>query len=370
MGGVPDQFELVAAGASSAADRLVDAVAASAEISLVDGKAPTRFMLIPLGAITLRDGRGPYRIRDKAHAAEIVAATANFYGSADMPGDYDHQTLAADPIHGKGGRAPASAWVKPANLTVEDDGIYANDVRWTPAAAAAIEGLEYRYISPLFSARKPAQGGDVVRLRNFALVGTGAIRDLPELIAAGVTEEDQMDLTEIAAAAGLGADADVPAIVAAIAKLKASASIVTIAAAAGLAATATVEEVAAAVTTLKAGAAPDLSGYVPASVVEPMRDQLKKLNGERLDNIVDDLVAAGVVIPAKRQSTRDWYEENEVAATAFFKDMPPIIAPGAQLEGHRPGEKITVLSTDQVAAAAAAGMSNDEYLVALNEENE
>lgn len=362
MGGTSNRSALILVAAAASAGT-VQAIACSVELELENGKAPTRIQLLPMGSIVMRDGRGPYRIRDIGHAAEIVEATRKYFGSADMPGDRDHQMLhAVKP--GKGGTAPATAWVKTAMLSAEADGIWANGVEWTPAAAAQIESREYRYISPLFFARPVKDGGDVIQLKNFALVNMGAI-DLPAIAAGLSEEEDHMDLTAIAAALGLSATATVEEIAAAIGEINQKPATSAIAIAAGLAETATVEEIAAAVGSIRK---PDMSGFVPLSVVAPMRDQLKKLNEDRLGRQVDELVAAGVVLPAKRKETLDWFEKDEVAAAAFFKDMPPIVPPGAQLGDRKPAEKATTLSAEEVAACAATGMSHEDFLKAKNEE--
>lgn len=344
---------------------LVQVAAVATEVALQDGKAPSRIKLLPMGRIEMRDGRGPYRLRDQAHADQVVAATRAFFGSADMPGDRDHQiAFAVKP--GVGGTAPATAWVKTANLSAEADGIYANQVEWTPAAAAQLEAREYRYISPLFMARRAEDGGDVVSLKNFALVNIGAI-DLPAIAAGFSGEDEDMTIALIAAALGLTAEATAAQCVESIQALQ-KPSTSTIAIAAGLAETAGVEEIAAAVTTLKSAKAPDMSGFVPMSVVTPMKDQLAKLNRDRLEKQVDHLIAAGIVIPAKRDATLDWYVENEVAAAAFFKDMPPLVEPGTKLGDRQPGTKFTTLTAEEVAACAVTGMSQEDFLKAKNEE--
>lgn len=330
------------------------AIAAASELSLVDGKAPVRVKLLPIGTIAMRDGRGPYLVRDREHAEQIVAATREWLGTADMMFDYDHQALYA-PRPGVGGQAVAAGWIKPASLTVEDDGIY-GEAEWTELAAARLEAREYRYVSPTFMAAKA--DGSVIHLKNAALVNIGAI-DLPA-IAAGLTENDDMNLSAIAAALGLAADATVEQIAAAIGELKKPAT-GALAVAAGLAESASVEEIAAAIADLK-------TNYVPKSVVEPMRDQLKTLNAERLGKKVDELVAAGVVIPAKRAETLAWFEKDEVAASAFFKDMPAIVTPGADPAKKVPGEKFTSLTADEIAACEMTGMSHEDYLKAKNEE--
>lgn len=331
------------------------AIAAASELSLVDGEAPARVKLLPIGKIEMRDGRGPYVVRDRQHAEQIVAATREWLGAADMMFDYDHQALYA-PRPGVGGQALAAGWVKADTLTVEDDGIYAA-VEWTEVAAARLKAREYRYVSPAFMAAK--SDGQVIHLKNAALVNIGAI-DLPA-IAAGLSEEEKrMDLTPLAAALGLSADATVEQIAAAIGELKKPA-LGAIAVAAGLSETATAVEVAAAVADFKAN-------YVPKSVVEPMRDQLKLLNSERLGKKVDELVAAGVVIPAKRQDALNWFEKDEVAASAFYKDHPAIVTPGALPGDKKVAEKFTSLTADEIAACEMTGMSHESYLARKNEE--
>lgn len=338
-------------------------IAAATEVALVDGVPARRVKLLPIGKIVLRDGRGPYMIRDKAHAEQVVAATRAFLGSADFNFDYDHQVaFAAKP--GVGGTAVAAGWVKPADLTVQDDGIYA-DVDWTAAATQKLVAREYRYLSPLFMA---AKSGEVLRLTNAALVNIGAI-DLPAIAAGFSNDGDTMDLTAIAAALGLPATATVEDIAAAATAVKAKADAPAtsmIAVAAGLAADATVEQIAASVTSLKAGQV-DLSAYVPLTVVKPMQDQLKKLSSDRLKKQVGDLIAAGVVMPEKEQATLEWFEKDEVAASAFFKDMPAIVQPGALLDGRKPSTKFTTLSADEVAACEMTGMSHEDFLAAKNE---
>ncbi|MFB2560076.1 phage protease [Sphingobium sp. sgz301303] len=321
-----------------------DLVAAAAtEITLVDGEAPRRVMLLPIGPIALRDGRGPYRIRDRAHAEEVVAATRAYLGTVDFNFDYGHGQQ-----HDQA--AIASGWTKLDNLQVEDDGIYA-DVDWTPAAAQRIRDREYRYISPFFFADKPAKGGDVLGLKNAALVNIPAI-NMPAIAAGTSEEEDDMSLTAIAVACGLAANATEDAILAKVGEMVAASSKIAIAA--GLAGTAGVDEVTAAVTSFR-------KDYVPSSIVEPMRVELARIKGERLDKIVDDLVAAGVVIPSKKKDTRDWFEKDEVAAAAFFKDLPPTLKPG-ELPAEQRATNDDGLTADEVAACTALGVTPEAFL--------
>ncbi|MET0362943.1 MAG: phage protease [Sphingobium sp.] len=173
-------------------------------IAMAAGAAPPRRVkLLPIGRVDMRDGRGPFLVRDQAHAAAIVARTRLWLGSADMMFDYDHQSIFSAG-EGKGGTAIAAGWAKAANLTAEADGIYANDVAWTTAGAAKIAAREYRYISPLFLAAKGT--GEVLQIKNAALVNMGAI-DLPA-VAASLSGPGQVETTlsadELAVCASMG----------------------------------------------------------------------------------------------------------------------------------------------------------------------
>ncbi len=163
---------------------------AAASLVAVDG-APARVKLLPIGTVEMRDGRGPYHVRDLAHARAIVAATQAHLGSIDLMFDYDHQLLYA-PRDGVGGTAVAAGWGKPSSLAVESDGIYI-DVEWTAAAAAKIGAREYRYLSPTFMA--DAKSGDVLRFKNVALVNAPAI-EMPAIAAA---TEPEIETEEVAA---------------------------------------------------------------------------------------------------------------------------------------------------------------------------
>lgn len=331
-------------------------IAAATAVGLDANGAPaTRVKLLPIGTITMRDGRGPYQVADLAHAQAVVAATREWLGGVDYAFDYDHQTVfGAKP--GVGGKAKASGWVKPENITAEADGIYANDVEWTPAAHAALVAREYRYVSPVFNA---GPDNRVSRLKNAALTISPAI-DLPAIAASHFGED--MPLTAIAAALGLPATADEATILAAITKPSTS----TIAIAAGLAATATAEEIAAAVTEQR-GKVVDLSLYVPKDIVADLQEEVKKIRTDRITGKVDTLVAAGVIPPTKREKALKWFTDDEVAATEFYDGMPAIVKPGAKEPGSK-SDPITTLTDEDLAACAMTGLSHEAYLKAKNED--
>ena len=66
------------------------AVIASAIALPVDGGAPAkRFRIVPFGTFGGRDGRGPWQLRDKAHAEQVIAATKAYLNGVDMVVNYD-----------------------------------------------------------------------------------------------------------------------------------------------------------------------------------------------------------------------------------------------------------------------------------------
>lgn len=340
-------------------------IVAASEVALKGREPSRRVKLLPIGTIEMRDGRGPFLIRDKAHAEQIVAATQAWLGGADFNFDYDHQTAFAVK-DGVGGKGKASGWAAAANITAEDDGIYANEIEWTPAAYKALQDLEYRYISPLF---RVLPTGEVSRLRNAALVNVGGI-DLPAIAAGLSEEEDQMDLTAIAAALGLAATATAQEIAAAAADLKAKAAAPatsTIAIAAGLQADAGVADIAAAVTTLKA-AKPDPAKFVPVEQVTVMQQQLSTLNADRGEREVAAAIQAGKLAPALKEWGTALFAKSETEWRAYVDKAPVMIAAGAQLDERNPGEKFTTLSADEIAACEATGMSQADFLEAKNKE--
>lgn len=330
-------------------------VAAASEVAVVDGAPVKRVKLLPIGEIAMRDSRGPFHIRDRAHAETIVAATKQWLGSADFNFDYGH-AIQRDQA------AIAAGWAARDGLTAEDDGIYA-EVEWTAAAAEKIAAREYRYLSPLFLA---AKDGTVLRLKNAALVNIGAI-DLPA-IAAGLQEEQyDMSFALIAAALGLSATATEQVIVDAVTALKAKADTSKIAIAAGLAADAGANEIEASITTLKS-AKPDPAKFVPVDQVAGMQQQLSALNAERGEREVSAAIQAGKLAPALKEWGTALFAKSEAEWRAYVDKAPVIVAAGAVLDERKPGEKFTSLSADEIAACAALGMSEADFLAAKNEE--
>lgn len=147
----------------------------------VGGRAPEWIKLIPAGAFTAIDGRGPFVNSDpQAVVRESLAKMA----TAGMVLDYDHATEYAAP-HGR--PAIAAGWIK--TLEVRNGAIFAR-IEWTKAGAAAVQAKEYRYVSPVFDFDRPpgvpadATTGTVTRILRPALTNNPALISLPAIMSA------------------------------------------------------------------------------------------------------------------------------------------------------------------------------------------
>lgn len=127
--------------------------------------------LLPQGAFTGRDGRGPWTIPDPA---AFISATARRQSQA-LPVDYEHQT---DYATQNGQPAPAAGWIK--ELAPRADGIWGR-IEWTAKAAAHLASREYRFISPVFNYH-PTTG------------------EATALLRAGLTNVPNLELTALARA--------------------------------------------------------------------------------------------------------------------------------------------------------------------------
>jgi phage I-like protein len=115
-----------------------------------------------------------------AKAAQLVMAEYRAHG-ADLMLDYDHASLGVgiDPaLSGK-----AAGWFE---LAVRNGELWAVNVRWTPAAAAALRQKEWRYMSPAFGLDKTTNR--ITSLLNVALTNMPATRQLDPLMAASARD--------------------------------------------------------------------------------------------------------------------------------------------------------------------------------------
>lgn len=341
-------------------------IAAALAVDALDeaGNPRTHIQFLPMGEIKLRDGRGPFYLRDKAHAARVIEATQAFAGRMDQMIDYDHQSVfgAKD---GVGGRAPAAGWSTPSNLVVKDDGIW-GDVEWTAAADAALRAREYRYISPLFAV---AANGDVTRLLNAGLTNTPAIDNLVP-VAATTEQGADMALKDIALALGLSETATEAEITAAIAKEKVTAaSVGAIATALGQPADATQEQLVAAATAAKAAGNPDPTQWAPMSLVTDLQGQVTALTTgaaeEKANASVAAAMKAGKVSPGQKDWATDYAKKDLAGFEKFVAAAAVIVEPGAEDRPEKPAAA-TTLTPEEKSVAASLNLTDEQYLAAKN----
>jgi phage I-like protein len=329
------------------------------------GAAPPEWVhLLPLGVANGFDGRGPYRIGDKASAEAVIAASRSYGKGLPLAIDYDHATDLAAP---RGERAPAAGWI--TALEARQDGIWGRS-EWTPAAAAALKDREYRYISPAFH---HAKDGKVLRLVRASLVN-GPNLDLTALAAARTGNQqppagDVMDLNHILTAAGLPAGTTAEAALAAIKGLAAAkADLERIATAAGLPAGADGAALATGVTAMRAqlaaaksATAPDPAQWVPMALYTALAASAQ---AARI-GAVDEAIKAGKLTPGQREWAVAYQAQDPGGFTKFVQDAPVLVTAGALVPpGAPPGVPQGAITDGERAIASQLGITEQDFLKA------
>lgn len=341
---------------------------ATCSISLPsDGSAvPDKVHLFPFGTVRGRDGRGPYTLHDKAHAARVIATTRAFQGSADLPVDYEHQSQLAPPhIQPR----PAAGWIKADSLEIGPNGIWGH-AEWTATASQHLSDRSYRYLSPVFN---HAKDGAVLRivgaaLTNFpnleltALAAQGAIMPGDTLTSAkallGLDGADDAtflqactDLAKLTQAfvkhLGLPPETGAAGVMDALMQRANKAPPVQATASQGLDAAA-----------LKAIQA-------VASQAEAYRQQVSQA---QVDKAVADAMEAGKVSPAMRPWATALASQDPDSFSGFLETMPPIFAAimksdfvGRPAVPGGDGGTPAGLSAGQLAVCSQMGMSPEDY---------
>jgi phage I-like protein len=174
-------------------------------------------------------------------------------------------------------------------------------------------------------------------------------------------------LEKLLAAIGLPATTTEDAAVAACTAIKAQAEAAR--AALQLDGNASAETVTAACTSLRAAASatPDPAKFVPVAVVEELKTSVAALTAQHAERQVEDLVAPaladGRLLPAQEAWARDLGKTNVAALSAYLKTAQPIAAlTNTQTGGKSPaGDAAHGLSQDELAVAAACGMTPEQY---------
>lgn len=344
------------------------AIAAAVPVLDDQGKVRTRIQILPFGDPFFgRDGRGPYRLTDAAHAQAVIETTAAIQRGTDLFVDYDHQSVLAVP---KGGTARAAGWIKA--LSVEADGIHA-EVEWTAAARSALEAGEYRYVSPFFRHRPD---GQITRVVNAGLTNSPNL-DLAAIAAADmeVHNEESKPMKSVAVALGLAEDASEAEILAAIkdmmekstaqASALASAKLPELAKALGLADHSDGAAIATALT--EAMTAIDPAEFVPRASYDALAKTLRDDAEKSAIASVDQAIADGKVPPAQRAWALNLVKKDEASFHSFLAGAAPFAAGDTITEKPEGANKATALTEQEAIACEMTGMSPEDFLAAKNE---
>jgi phage I-like protein len=351
----------------------VAVIASAIAVPMQDGAVARRFRIVPFGTFSGRDGRGPWHLRDKAHAEEVIAATKAFLNGVDMVVDYDHQSEFAA-VPGVGGVAKAAGWINADTLEVGADGIYAS-AEWTPPAEAALKAREYRYYSPHFRAAKGT--GDLTRLVNVGLTNSPNIEvsALASQEAGAFNEGSPMKKIAMLLSAsaltalGLKADSEDEAAINAIDKLaenagKDAAILASVRTRFKLADDAGEEAVLAAIAATPAE--PDPAKFVPIDALKDVQAKLGELQEDKVLAAVDAAIKQGKLTPAQKDwavklGKQDMSELNSFLATA------PVFEGGVRIEGN-PETRKTALTEEEAAICSMMGVKPEDYLKVRNAE--
>jgi len=314
------------------------------------GAAPDWIELLPAGVFNGRDGRGPFRVED---APAVIAATRALAMAAGLPIDYDHATDFGAPA---GRPAPAAGWI--VAFAVRAGAVWGR-VEWTARAAQAIAAREYRYVSPVFQF-DPASGR------------------VTRLLRAGLTNNPNLYLTAIAAAATCAATPEESMMEEFLAKLR---EIL------GLAPDTAPDQVIAAVRALAAdddddGAGAGDAAAANARALDPARfvavaefqQALTELNAmraerarERAAQAVDEAMRGGKLVPAQREWAIAYCAADPAGFSSFVARQPEILGAQAGFTGQPPmapgaASARTPLGATELAICSQLGVSAADFV--------
>jgi phage I-like protein len=347
----------------------VAVIASALALPVQDGAPAKRFRIVPFGTFGGRDGRGPWSLRDKAHAEQVIAATKAFLNGVDMVVNYDHQSEYAA-VPGVGGVAKAAGWINPDSLEVGEDGIYAS-AEWTPPAEAALQAREYRYYSPHFRARPGT--GELTRLVNVGLTNSPNIEVSALASQQGGAPAEGSPMKKIAqllsrsalTALGLTAECEDEAAINAIDKMieaetRDAAILASVRTKFKLADDAGEEAVLNAITAAATPGEPDPSKFVPIDVVKDVQAKLGELQEDKILACVDGAIKGGKLTPAQR----DWalkLGRKDISELNSYLDTAPTFEGGKVIEG-KPGEEASKLTEEERVVCSVMGWSEAEFL--------
>lgn len=346
----------------------VGMVVCSIDLStLEDGQNSQLVHLISVnanGMVTGVDGR-----QWKLNADNILANAAN--AKTDYPGDYHHASLTAKET---GVEAPACGWVDPASLVGDENGI-SGMVEWTDKALNAIQSKEFKYISPVFTYNA---GGETVAFKGFALTHYPNLGDLKPVTNAQdnpTLEEKYMDelLEQLRWMLNLPTASTPEEILGELKKLQerlqSHVSDDEAANAADLNTLETLANIETRLETLAANSQQDLTGYVPRSEFDTVRNELSAITtaaeDKRVETAVNSAIEAGKVSPANKTWAENLCRTNPESFDQFVANSAQAVPLGEDQHG---GEGAQVLTDEETAVCSQLGLSAEDYIKTRKEE--
>lgn len=330
----------------------------------LDGAAelPTEIELIPTGELRLRDRAG--RIGDidaKITDANAVVVRSMAAAAGGMiPIDFDH---GIDELGTKDGKA--AGWI--TGMRASANRIIA-DVQWTASGKAALEGRDYRFISPVFYTNRQTQ--EVTHVARAALTNFPALPELKILASSKENNDMPQWLKDLAAKLGMPDETDEAKITAAADQLIDQAQLLEpIIAAAGLSGDLTEAGATAIVTKMtasaKSGDDPDPAKFVAMADFAKLNADFvslqKQVSGDTAEQLVASAMEAGKIAPASKEPMLKLAAADPAAFKAMIASAPEILKDGELLVGQPP-VKEGELTADEKKVCAATGVTEAAFL--------
>ncbi len=355
-----------------------------------EGQDPPEWVrFLAPGINKARDGRA-YNVADPQ---KVVQLSNDYKNGIDLIVDFEHQF---DRSRTNGQPAPAAGWIKELAAKGPDGtpGIWAK-IDWLPDTVALIKARKYRYLS---AAVAHDDKNNVVLVPRASLTNQPAMNTATALFSTNPKETDDMNalLKALLAAAGLPettTEADAQKLLVPLAALSAALAkqmglelaalsamtgdavklaftkpladkIATLATTAKVAGDAAPEQIIAGIQSL----AVDPAKYIARSVYDETAARLATLTADSRNTLIEQGRKAGKLSPGM---IKDFVPTLDLAQlTAFLATAPVIVTPESTTE-KKPGaipNSVAELSADDKAAARAAGVTDEIYLKAKQDE--
>ena len=310
-------------------------------LNMEAGHAPSRIQLMPVGPeIVGRDGRR-WLLDDPA---AVVAAT-----NTDMPQHVIDTNHATDLKGSRGEESPAMGWF--SNVSLNESGEIWADVQWRDWGRSQVEGLAYRYISPVFEFDSE---------RRITKIKRAALTNMPNLRLEALNNEnppmgrEEKNMKEILAALGLKEAATEDEAVRAISTMKTALN-------AQQSSGGTEKGV-------------DLTLYAPRADLQQMESRAlnaeQKLQDikesqlkEKAKTAVEKAITDRKIAPASKEEYLALCatESGLESFNKIIEKAPSIIPEGPQTPEGSPPAGQTALNAEEASVAKAAGYTKEEW---------